>query len=140
MTDITVFITSILALVSAVIGGYISYFFASKSKKSDAKQTFKEVRYKAIILLCYALIHYEKEKMTLIINRPDIDSMDKLKNEIQTEFINMSLYGSDKVIIAMRNFVILQNQDVLSKLAISMRKDLYGIRTSLDAKHFTLIE
>lgn len=50
--------------------------------------------------MCYALVNYDKEKTTLIINRPDIDSLDRLKNEIFVEFKNMSLFGSDNVIIA----------------------------------------
>ena len=44
MTDISVLTTSILALLSAGIGGYTSYFFASKSKKDNAKQATKETR------------------------------------------------------------------------------------------------
>ncbi|RXM52974.1 hypothetical protein BOQ64_00745 [Chryseobacterium sp. CH25] len=40
--------------------------------------------------MCYALVNYDKEKPTLIINCPDIYSTDRLKNEISVEFINMS--------------------------------------------------
>ncbi|WP_026705776.1 hypothetical protein [Flavobacterium soli] len=137
MTDLSVLTTSILALVSAGIGGYTSYFFASKSKKSDAKQVTKETRYKAIILMCYALVNYEKEKTMLVINRPDINSIERLKNEIHVEFINMSLYASDNVIISMKHFLIKQDTETLNTLAIAMRKDLYGIRTSLNSKHFS---
>lgn len=124
------------------IGGLLKSFFdflvASRKLKNDAKQSTKEIRYKAIILMCYALVNYDKEKTTLIINRPDIDSIDRLKNEISVEFINMSLFGSDNVIIAMKKFISEPDVIALNNLAIAMRKDLYGIRTKLNRDHFKI--
>lgn len=124
------------------IGGLLKSFFdflvASRKLKNDAKQSTKEIRYKAIILMCYALVNYDKEKTTLIINRPDIDSIDRLKNEISVEFINMSLFGSDNVIIAMKKFIFELDVIALNNLAIAMRKDLYGIRTKLNRDHFKI--
>jgi hypothetical protein len=124
------------------IGGLLKSLFdflvASRKLKNDAKQSTKEIRYKAIILMCYALVNYDKEKTTLIINRPDIDSIDRLKNEISVEFINMSLFGSDNVIIAMKKFISEPDVIALNNLAIAMRKDLYGIRTKLNRDHFMI--
>jgi len=43
MTDHTLFfVTSILALVSAIVGGFVSYYFTSKSKKFEAVLKFRE--------------------------------------------------------------------------------------------------
>jgi hydroxymethylpyrimidine pyrophosphatase-like HAD family hydrolase len=116
----------------------VDFLIASRKARQDAKHTLKETRYKAIILLCYALVYYDREKTTLIINRPDINSIDRLKNEVHAEFINMSLFGSDKVILEMKQFIHQQNSQTLNDLAIAMRKDLYGIRTSLKGNHFDL--
>lgn len=107
------------------------FLISTRKAKQDAKQNTKETRYKAIILMCYALVNYEREKTTLVINRPDINSIERLKNEIYAEFINMSLFGSDKVIIRMKQFITEQNSQALNELAIAMRKDLYGIWTNL---------
>lgn len=112
------------------------FLIASRKAKQDAKHILKETRYKAIILLCYSLVHYEKEKTTLIINRPDIDSLDRLKNEINAEFVNMSLYGSDHVILEMKRFCQKQDSLTLSSIAMAMRKDLYGIKTKLKSEDF----
>ena len=124
------------------IGGLLKSLFdflvASRKLKNDAKQSTKEIRYKAIILMCYALVNYDREKTTLIINRPDIDSINRLKNEISVEFINMSLFGSDNVIIAMKKFISEPDVIALNNLAIAMRKDLYGIRTKLNRDHFMI--
>lgn len=114
------------------------FFIASRKAKQDSKHTLKETRYKAIILLCYALVNYDREKTTLVINRPDITSIDRLRNEVHAEFINMSLFGSDKVILEMKQFLLKQNNQTLNDLALAMRKDLYGIRTNLKGNHFDI--
>jgi hypothetical protein len=114
------------------------YLIAAKKSKQDSKQTLKETRYKAIILLCYGLVHYEREKTTLVVNRPDIDSKDRLRNEVHAEFVNMSLFASDKVILEMKNFIRQQDNKTLNDLAIAMRKDLYGIRTKLKDDTFDI--
>ncbi|ASW75970.1 hypothetical protein IQ37_17245 [Chryseobacterium piperi] len=52
------------------IGGLIKSFFdflvANRKLKNDAKQSTKEIRYKAIILMCYVLVNYDKEKQLLL--------------------------------------------------------------------------
>ena len=114
------------------------FLIASRKAKHDSKHALKETRYKAIILLCYALVNYDKEKTMLLINRPDINSIDRLRNEIHAEFINMSLFGSDNVILEMKQFLLKQNSQTLNDLALAMRKDLYGIKTSLKGNHFDI--
>jgi hypothetical protein len=133
-------IISTIGLVG--LGGLLKssfdYFISSKKTKNESRHNFKEVRYKSIILLGFALINYEKERATLIINRPDITSSDRLKNELEAEFINMSLYGSDQVILKLKELIITQNRQALSDLAFAMRKDLYGIKTKLRKDHINI--
>ncbi len=43
----------------------IDAFIANRKSKYESKNSFKEVRYKAIILLCYAFVYYDREKITL---------------------------------------------------------------------------
>lgn len=51
-------------------GGLLKSFFdflvASRKLKNDSKQSTKEIRYKAIILMCYALVNYDKETQFLL--------------------------------------------------------------------------
>jgi len=125
--------------LGGLLKSLLDFFIGSRKTKQEAQLTFKEVRYKAIILMSYALLYYEREKTMLVVNRPDINSIGRLKNELQAEFINMSLYASDKVIIMLKRFLDFPDSDSLNNLALSMRKDLYGIRTKLkaDALHLT---
>jgi hypothetical protein len=53
-------------------------------------------------------------------------------------FINMPLFASDKVILEMKNFIQQQDNKTLNDVAIAMRKDLYGIKTTLKTTHLIL--
>jgi hypothetical protein len=124
--------------IGGLIKSLIDFLIASRKTKEDSKHGFKETRYKTIILLCYALVNYEREKTMLVINRPDINSIDRLRNELHAEFINSSLFASDNVILKMKSFITLQNGQALNDLILTMRKDLYGIKTSLSADNFVV--
>lgn len=125
--------------IGSILKSLLDFYIDSKKAKQGAQQVFKETRYKAIILLCFALIKYDQEKVTLIISRPDISSIDRLKSELQAELITMSLFASDDVLIKMRAFVVQQNPQTLNDLAFAMRKDLYGIKTKLNNRQFDVI-
>lgn len=126
--------------IGGLLKSLFDYLISIQKTKITARNSFKETRYKSIILLCYALANFEREKTSLIINRPELDSKKVLENEIHAEFINMSLFGSDNVIIAMKSFLENQNNNSLNNLAIAMRKDLYGIKTKLKGINFELME
>ena len=138
MTTEQIFTALGLVGFGGLLKSIFDFFIASRKAKQEAKHTLKETRYKTIILLCYALVYYDREKTTLIINRPDINSIDRLRNEVHVEFINMSLFGSDKVILEMKQFLLKQNSQTLNNLALAMRKDLYGIKTNLKGNHFDI--
>ncbi|MBO6522755.1 MAG: hypothetical protein JJ971_02935 [Balneolaceae bacterium] len=124
--------------ISGVIPAIVAYFISSRKKKSDAKQKLKEKRYKAILLLCYAFINYEREQTRLVINRPNIASRESLFNELEAEWVNMSLYASDNVIKKMKEFLKVKNQSAFNSLIITMRKDLYGLKSKLAPEIFEM--
>ena len=101
-------IISTIGLVGfgGILKALFDYLVAARKAKEDAKQVLKETRYEAILLLCYALVYYDREKTTLVINRPDVNSKERLENELNAEFINMSLFGSDKVLAEMKKFIL----------------------------------
>jgi len=135
-------ILAILGLIGigSVIPTVVSYFVTAKSKKSDSKQELKEKRYKAILLLCYSFVNYEKENSTLLINRPDLKSKQSLFNELNAEWFNMSLYASDAVILGMKKLLENQTKYEFNRLVIEMRKDLYSLKTKLKDDVFNLKE
>jgi hypothetical protein len=135
-------IISVIGLIGlgGLLKSILDFFIENKRIKSDAKHDFKQTRYKAIILQCFSLINFAKEKDKLLIHRPDLKTQEILFDEIFVEWTNMTLYASDKVIQAMRNFLKNPNQDLFNNLILAMRRDLYGIRTSLKSTDLILEE
>ncbi|MCW3160049.1 hypothetical protein [Chryseobacterium oryctis] len=133
-------IFAILGLIGfgSILKSAFDFFIANKKLKEDSKNNLKETRYKAIIILCHSLVFYEENKSTLTNHRPELNSIENLKNEIYTEFINMSLFASDNVLIEMKKFIQLPNIKNLNNLLIVIRKDLYGIKTKISDNFFEL--
>lgn len=124
--------------ISGVIPAIVAYIISSRKKKADAKQELKEKRYKAILLLCYAFVNYEREQTRIIIKRPNITSKKELLNELEAEWVNMSLYASDNVIKMMKEFLKIKNLAAFNSLIITMRKDLYGLKSKLSPEIFEM--
>ncbi|MBL1278658.1 MAG: hypothetical protein COA33_000155 [Fluviicola sp.] len=124
--------------IGGILQAVVTYIIGSRKKKSDAKQELKEKRYKAILLLCYAFVNYAREHTKLVINRPNITSKEELLNELNAEWVNMSLYASDNVISKMKNLLETQNANSYNSLIIEMRKDLYSVKTKLTPETFNL--
>ena len=124
--------------IGGLLKSLIDYIVTLFKTKADSKHLFKETRYKAILLLCYAYTNFEKDKLSLIIKRPDINSSDQLYEEISAEWVNMALYASDQVILKMREFLEKKDQAAYNDLIITMRKDLYGIKSKLEPQNFIL--
>lgn len=126
--------------IGGLLKGLFDFFIADRKRKSETKHQFKETRYKAIILLCYAYVNFDKEGTNLIVQRPDINSKERLFNELNAEWINMTLYASDKVLLAMKKFLESKNPTEFNELILAMRKDLYGIKTSIKIDNLNLLK
>lgn len=128
--------------IGAMLQSVLNFYIANRKKKSEKRHEHKEDRYKTIFLLCYAYVNYEdeREKEILSIRRPNIKTKKDLSNELKAEWANMSLFASDKVILAMKKFVEAEDKTTFNRLVLAMRKDLYGIRTKLRMDNLDLIE
>lgn len=117
--------------LGGLLKGLLDFFIADRKRKSETKHQFKETRYKAIIMLCYTYVNFEREGTTIVNHRPDINSKERLFNELNAEWINMTLYASDKVLLAMKNFLKSGKESEFNELILAMRRDLYGIKTRI---------
>lgn len=137
--------TEIISLIGLIgfgglLNSILNMFIDGKKRKTESKHDFKQTRYKAIILQCFTLIYWERENPKLLIHRPDLKTKNILYDEIYTEWINMTLYASDKVINSMKTFLEDSNQKNFNNMILCMRKDLYGIRTKLNNEDLTIIK
>ncbi len=129
----SVLVTSLLALTSAVIGGFISYYFASKSKKLEAVMKFREEKYSNLLILLQGFV--------------GITTNAETKKKFFEEQYKSWIYCSDEVVTAINNLVQLvidsegkdpNHQDgrkAVGNIVLAMRKDLLG-KTTLIYKDF----
>lgn len=122
-------ILSLLGL-GGIAGAFFNSIWERKKTISLQKQEYKETRYKAIILLMYGFLEYKDSSDFLIIHRPDLNSKEKLFLELKTEWNNMILYASDEVLLKSYAFLNKPSHENYKKLAIEMRKDLWGGKIS----------
>lgn len=117
--------------IGAVIKSLIDSLLKKKEVKSQTQHEFKNTRYKAIILLANAMLDFEKHKPELHKHNRLFESKEQLLDELKTERNNMILFASDNVILSLNKFISDPGEGNFYTLAIAMRKDLYGLNTSL---------
>ena len=129
----SVLLTSFLALTSAIIGGFISYYFTSKSKKLEAILKFREEKYSNLLILLQGFVG------------------NTANNELRKKFFEEQykswIYGSDEVVTAINNMVVLviksqgnepnaeEGRKAVGNIVLAMRKDLLG-KTNLSYNDF----
>ena len=126
-------VTSFLALISAAIGGFVSYYFASKSKKLEAVIKFREEKYSNLLILLQGFVGSTTSNDT--------------KKKFFEEQYKSWIYCSDEVVLAINNLVQLvidsegkdpnpqEGRRAVGNIVLAMRKDLLG-KTILTHKDF----
>lgn len=117
--------------IGAIIKSLIDSVLKKRETRSQTQLEFKDIRYKAIILLANAMLDFEKHKPELHKHNRPFESKEQLLDELKVERNNMILFASDNVILAINEFISGSDEDNFYRLAIAMRKDLYGLNTSL---------
>ena len=126
----------VLAIVGALgLGALIPKLFDiysnERKNRSQSRHEFKQVRYKAIILLMYTYLDFDERNTLLLAHNRNFRTKKDLLEELFTEWTNMTLFASDNVIRTMKAFVKNPSEDSYLTVTLAMRKDLYNVKTSL---------
>lgn len=135
--DVITFLFSLIG-IGTIINSVLIYQLDKHKIKNNSNHELKEQRYKAIIILSYSLIYYEKSSENIKRIRPEIETKEHLYDELFLEWKNMMLYASDDVIIAMKEFLMKNTENNLNELILVMRKDLYNIKTKMTKDNIIL--
>lgn len=123
----------IIPFLSAAFGGYISFYFASKSKKDEAIIKFREEKYSNLLILLKGFVGDTANSET--------------KRKFFDEQYKSWIYSSDEVVTAINELVqlVISNEDripnpeegrkAIGNIVLAMRKDLLK-KTSLTHKDF----
>lgn len=131
--DIRTTLLVLIPIITALLSSYLTYYFAIKSKKSEAVLRFKEEKYSNLLILLQGFVGKTTSGET--------------KRKFFEEQYKSWLYSSDEVVQAINEMVKLvidsrgkapdpeSGRKAVGDIALKMRKDLLG-KTKLDFKDF----
>ncbi len=129
MENLTTVLLSII--LGGLIGTYLRILWERRNSALLQKQEFKETRYKCIVILSLSLVDFKKNKYLLHQNnREYIQTPEDLISELKIELNNMILFASEEVLFSMSDFIKSPTIENYRKMAIAMRKDLWGGKIS----------
>ncbi len=123
----------LIPIITAVLSSYLTYYFAIKSKKSEAILKFKEEKYSNLLILLQGFVGKTTSGET--------------KRKFFEEQYKSWLYSSDGVVKAINEMVQLvissrgkepepeKGQRSVGNIVLEMRKDLSG-KTNLKSEDF----
>lgn len=71
--------------------------------------------------------------------RPDLKAIDDFKEEVKTEILHSVLFATDDVIKSLVEFIHNPNHASYIKTVVSMRKDLWHKKTSIDEQTLSVL-
>lgn len=128
----------IIILITALGGGFFGAYFQSrfqhqKELKTDIHE-LKRARYGAILIQMLTVLDPERGLSKVKKFRPDFESVEDVKEELNTEMLNAILFANDEVIKSMAEFSKNPKHETYIKSAAAMRRDLWGTKTDIDEK------
>ncbi len=123
----------VLPIVTAILSSYLTYYFAMKSKKTEAMIKFKEEKYSNLVIALQGFIGTTTSTAT--------------KRKFFEEQYKSWLYSSDSVVKSMNELTRIlieesgktpnqqRGRKVVGNIILEMRKDLIG-KTSLSYQDF----
>ncbi|HEV2355505.1 MAG TPA: hypothetical protein VGR89_14750 [Puia sp.] len=124
--------------MGTVLGTYLKIRWERSNSAQLQKQEYKTTRYKAISLLMYSLLDFDKNKPMLQKHGRHFADAGDLVDELKTEWNNMLLYASDEALKAVQDFIKKPGQESFRRGALAIRKDLWGGKVSLKIEDITL--
>lgn len=123
--------------VGSIIAAFFTYFWQRKREIQIKENELKEKRYLCTLLLMYALVNPEElEKLKR--HRPDLNSLDDLKNELQVEWVNSWIFAGDNTIQSFKRFLEYPNENTFAQTILSMRQELWNKKTKLPLAAFSM--
>lgn len=118
--------------IGSVVGTYFQSMFQHRKKNGEQEHELKRKRYACILMLMLTQLDPRTGLRHVKELRPDLRDPSDVENEIEVELLNSVLFARDDVIKSMSEFARTPNYSSYVKVAASMRRDLWGKKTSID--------
>jgi len=117
--------------LGGLISSYLTILWQRRNENKAKHQEYKETRYKCIVMLMHAYMNFDQNKEMLVKHGYDIQNKKDLTDLLRAEHINSFLFASDAFIEAFQVFIQTPTDENIRKVALTIRKDLWGLRTKL---------
>lgn len=131
MTETVGIVVSVIATlgVGGIAGAFVQAFLQQRRYVRTREQNFKQTRYLAILILMLTQLDPETGLEKTKQFRHDLNNVDDVKKEIETEFLHSFVFAGDDVIYSLSEFIKNPNRSSFIKVAVAMRRDLWGKKT-----------
>src|SRR5262249_26568908 len=99
----------------------VTYLIQRKQDARVREDELREKRYRCILLLMYAYL--TKDLQDLREHRPKLCDEASLKRELETEWVNSWLFGSDEMVSAFHCFLHDPAEESFAETVLCMRRD-----------------
>ena len=136
MSETIGMLVSIIAAlgIGGIVGAFVQSYLQQRRYVRTQEQNFKQTRYLAILILMLTYLDPETGLEKTREFRNDLNNLDDVKKEIETEFLHSFVFAGDDVIYSLSEFIRNPNRSSFIKVAVSMRRDLWGKKTQVTEK------
>jgi hypothetical protein len=129
---IGIVISVIAALgIGGIAGAFVQAFLQQRRYIRTREQNFKQTRYLAILILMLTQLDPEAGLGKTRQFRNDLNNLDDVKKEIETEFLHSFVFAGDAVIYSLSQFIKNPSRGSFVRVAVAMRRDLWGKKTQV---------
>ena len=134
MTETIGVVISIIAAlgIGGIAGAFVQAFLQQRRYVRTREQNFKQTRYLAILILMLTQLDPKSGLEKTRQFRNDLNNLDDVKKEIETEFLHSFVFAGDDVIYSLSEFIKNPNRGSFIKVAVVMRRDLWGKKTKVN--------
>lgn len=136
-------INIIISLVAGLgFGSIITAFVSSRlDKKKEVELKLASVledKYRSLLVFMACVLDIEKKKYFTINEQVAQKTSKEYLEQVKEYYYHSTLYSSDEVILALKDFIKSPNQEMYIKVAQAMRNDLWKRNTKLNFNNISL--
>jgi len=120
--------------IGTVVGAYFQTLFQHRQSLKKDVHDLKRARYGSTLIQMLSLLDPDGSLAKLKERRPDLASVEDLRQELRVEMLNALLFASDQVVSALSRFNAAPTYASYLEVVAAMRKDLWGKATTITAK------
>jgi hypothetical protein len=126
--------------LSGFIGALIQSRLDQEKQIKEHEHELKRKRYGVILVLMLTRLDSKVGLPRARAIRPDFQSLEDVEKEIEAELLHAVLFANDAVLKTLADFARAPSRLTYIKVAVSMRRDLWNKKTSINEETFQFID